>query len=97
MLADACMSVASVIFTCSVIPQIKKVHTQRSAAQISWAFLALMVFAICLFIIGKFLVGCYIAGSIDIAGLIGYCVLGYLKAHYAQQKLILYNTVIEER
>jgi uncharacterized protein with PQ loop repeat len=81
-LADILLSVASIIFTISVVPQILKVIKSESASQLSWLFLFSTSFAILLFIIGKFLVHCYIAAIIDMTGLAGYFALIGLKLYY---------------
>jgi uncharacterized protein with PQ loop repeat len=81
-LADILLSIASVIFTASVIPQILKVIKSKSASQLSWLFLLSTSFAILLFIVGKFLVHCYLAAIIDMTGLSGYFVLIGLKVFY---------------
>ena len=81
-LADVLLSIASVIFMASVIPQIVAVIEGKSAIQLSWAFLFATSFSIILFAIGKFMVQCYVAAIIDVMSFLLYLTLVSLKFYY---------------
>ena len=80
--ADIFMAVASVIFTGALIPQIYRIQHRRTAQDVSWMFLLSVMSAIILYVTGKFLAHCYTAASLDIIGLLGYCVLIIQKIHF---------------
>ena len=82
--ADILMTIAGMLFSISIIPQICKVYQKKSGNQVSGFFLGLYSTAIVLFMVGKIVIGCYIAASFDLIGLGGYATLIGLKLHYGK-------------
>jgi len=80
--ADIIFSIASIILSVSLFPQIAKVYKKKSASQFSWWFLISTAIGTGMFSGGKFLVGCFIAGTIDLSVFLCYIVLNVLKFRY---------------
>jgi uncharacterized protein with PQ loop repeat len=85
--ADMVMTLGGVVFVTCVIPQIVRTYKLKSAKELSWLFLSLLIVGLMFILAGKLILKCHMSAVMDIVMLFEYFVLMYMKARYERREI----------